>query len=107
MKTKKPSAIVYNWDRDGEVLLISDVYFEEHLFDEVIVYSLPYTNDVVGDYSKYKPDLIISFGEPIEVPHYHLKQIHIHHSEMHQDNILANIIVCQTVFRSCKVNHSI
>jgi O-antigen biosynthesis protein len=104
MKTKKPSAIVYNWDREGKEVLISDVYFEEHLYDKVIVYSLPYTNNVVDDYSKYKPDLIISFGEEINVPHYHLQQIHIHHNEIQHDNILANIIVCQTVFRSCKVN---
>jgi glycosyltransferase involved in cell wall biosynthesis len=104
MKTKKPSAIVYNWYKEGEEILFSDVYFEENLYDEVIVYSLPYTDNVVEDYSKYKPDLIISFGDNINVPHYHLQQIHIAQPEMLPDNILANIIVCQTVFRNCKVN---
>jgi glycosyltransferase involved in cell wall biosynthesis len=104
MKTKKPSAIVYNWYKEGEEILVSDVYFEEHLFDEVVVYALPYTDNVVEDYSKYRPDLIISFGDEINVPHYHLQQIHIVQPEMLSDNVLANIIVCQTVFRSCKVN---
>ena len=36
MKTKKPSAIVYGWYKQGEEILISDVYFEEGLEDEVI-----------------------------------------------------------------------
>jgi len=104
MKTKKPSAIVYNWYKEGEEILISDVYWEEGLHDEVIIYSLPYTNNVVEDYSKYRPDLIISFGNEVNIPHYHLSQIYIHQPEMLGDNVLANIIVCQTVFRNCKVN---
>jgi len=104
MKTKKPSAIVYNWNREGEITLVSDVYFEENLFDDVIVYSLPYTNNVLEDYSKYKPDLILSFGVDVNIPHYQLQEIYIPHPEILPDNILANIIVCQTVFRSCKVN---
>jgi glycosyltransferase involved in cell wall biosynthesis len=104
MKTKKPSAIVYNWYKEGEEILISDIYFQENLYDEVVVYSLPYTDNVVEDYSKYQPDLIVSFGIDINVPHYQLQQIHLKYDEMLPDNVLANIIVCQTVFRSCKVN---
>jgi glycosyltransferase involved in cell wall biosynthesis len=104
MKTKKPSAIVYNWYKEGEEILVSDVYWEEGLHDEVIIYSLPYTNNVVEDYSKYRPDLIISFGNEVNIPHYHLSQIYIHQPEILGDNVLANIIVCQTVFRNCKVN---
>ena len=99
MKTKKPSAIVYGWHSKGEQILISDVYFEEYLMDEVIIYSLPYTNDVVGDYSKYQPDVIVSFIDKIEIPHYILSLKHIHLEELEGDNVLANIIVCQTVFR--------
>ena len=56
MKTKKPSAIVYNWSREGESTLVSDVYFQESLFEDVIVYALPYTNNVLEDYSKYKKE---------------------------------------------------
>jgi len=104
MKTKKPSAIVYNWYKEGEEILISDIYFQENLYDEVVVYSLPYTDNVVEDYSKYQPDLIVSFGIDINVPHYQLQQIHLNYDEMLPDNVLANVIVCQTVFRSCKVN---
>ena len=83
MKTKKPSAIVYHWDREGEISLSSDVYFEEGLYDEVVIYSLPYRNQVIEDYSKYRPDLIISIKEEIDIPHYQLQRIHMHLSLIH------------------------
>jgi len=53
-------------------------------------------------YTKYKPDLIISFGEEVNIPHYHLKRFHIHYDEPIDEAILANVIVCQTVFRNCE-----
>jgi hypothetical protein len=106
MKTKKPSAIVYGWYKEGEEIITSDVYFEEGLEDDVIIYSLPYTGNVAEDYSKYQPDMIISFFDEIDIPHYFLRQIHIHYDDIISDNILANVIVCQTVFRGTKVNRS-
>ena len=103
MKTKKPSAIIYGWHRQGEELLESDIYFEENLYDEVKIYCLPYPENVVEDYTKFRPDLIISIKETIDIPHYLLERIHIHLDDYVLDNILANIIVCQSVFRSCEV----
>ncbi len=103
MKTKKPKAIVYNWYKQGEEILISDIYFEEGLHDEVFIYSLPYTGNVIEDYTKYRPDIIISFGERIEMPHYQLERIYFHYDEILPDNVLANDIVCQTVFTSCQM----
>jgi glycosyltransferase involved in cell wall biosynthesis len=102
MKTKKPSAIVYGWHFQGHHILNSDVYFEECLEDEVQVISLPYTGDVFGDYSKYETDLIISIIDPIEINDPKLHAIHVHLDEVYADNILANVIVCQSVFRNCK-----
>ena len=99
MKTKKPSAIVYGWDRIGTETLISDVYFEEALYDEVIVYSLPYTDNIFEDYTKYKPNLIISLGDTkIETKDFQLNRIHINYDHVPADNVLANIITCQSVF---------
>ena len=100
MKTKKPSAIVYGWHQLGNQILISDVYFEERLEDEVYVYSLPYTNNVVEDFTKYQPDLIISIVDEINIPHDYLKKLHVHIDHVYPENILANVIVCQTVFRN-------
>jgi glycosyltransferase involved in cell wall biosynthesis len=101
MNTKKPSAIVYGWHKLGESILHSHVYWEEHLYEEVTVYSLPYKNSVVEDYTMYRPDLIISFGKQIEIPHFHLNRFHIHYDELLEDVILANVIACQSVFRNC------
>lgn len=103
MKTKKPSAIVYGWHRQGTESLVSDVYFEERLEDFVVIHSLPYLSNVEYDYSVYRPDLIISIGNPIHIKHYHLEKFHIHFDEPVADNILANVIVCQTTFRHCSV----
>ena len=100
MQTKKPSAIVYGWHTLGEIILHSDIYWEEHLHDEVMIYSLPYKNTVIEDYTQYKPDLIISFDENIEIPHFHLTRFHIHYDEPLPDMVLANVIVCQSVFRN-------
>jgi len=102
MKTKKPSAIVYGWHLKGEQIIQSDVYWEEGLIDEVQIYSLPYTNDVFSDYSKYESDIIISILDPIEINDPKLQAIHVHIDEIFADNILANVVVCQTVFRNCK-----
>jgi glycosyltransferase involved in cell wall biosynthesis len=103
MKTKKPSAIVYGLEVKGELILTSDVYFEEHLYDEVVIYSLPYNDSVIEDYTKYTPDLIISINEVINIPHIQLSRKHKHLDEMPGYNVLANIVVCQTVFKSCEV----
>jgi glycosyltransferase involved in cell wall biosynthesis len=101
MKTKKPTAIIYNWDREGTVTLMSDVYFEENLYDEVIVYSLTYSGNVFEDYTKYKPDLIISIGIDLEIDNHFLYKIHINYSEILPDNVIANDIVCKSVFNAC------
>jgi hypothetical protein len=99
MNTKKPKAIVYGWHQLGNFVLTSEVYWEESLFDEVFVYSLADDNKVFEDYTQYKPDLIISFGKQVEIPDFHLNKFYIHFDDLIDDSILANVIVCQTVFR--------
>ena len=100
MNTKKPSAIVYGLPEQGEFTLFSQVYWEEGLFDEVKVYSLVYNDSVFEDYTQYKPDLIISFGQNVRIPDYHLTRFHIHYDEILPEVILANVIACQSVFRN-------
>jgi glycosyltransferase involved in cell wall biosynthesis len=103
MKTKKPSAIIYGWDRIGHQKLISDIYWEEGLHEEVDVYSLPYNGNLDLDYTKYKPDIIISIGEDIQITNFYLRRKFRFYPELISDSILANDIVCQTVFKSCEV----
>jgi len=104
MITRKPSAIVYGWPTKGSVTLQSDIYFEERLYDEVQIYSLDYSNDVIGDYSKYKPDLIISIIDEIYVPDERLREISFIYSDQVPGNILANDIVAQSTFRNCSLS---
>jgi len=103
MKTKVPSAIVYGWYREGTEVLMSDIYFEEQLENEVLVHFLPYKDSVFEDFTVYRPDLIISFISEIRIPHFQLKKIHYHYDSFFADNILANTVVCQTVFKHCEV----
>jgi hypothetical protein len=64
MKTKKPIAIVYGWDRVGEFDLTSDVYYWEGLQDSVKVYSFDKI-DLKTHFTVHNPDLIISIGKEI------------------------------------------
>ena len=75
MITKKPSAIVYGWYKLGDELLETNVYSEEGLWDEVKIYSLPSDVSFIEDYTRYRPDVIISIGEKINLPHYQLSPI--------------------------------
>lgn len=103
MKTKLPSAIVYNFHTKGELTLESQIYWEEGLMENVVIHSLDFNDTVVEDYTKYRPDLIISIGKDISIPHNQLKKRYVLIEEDLDDAVIANIIVCQTVFRSCEV----
>jgi hypothetical protein len=104
MKTKKPSAIVYGWPTKGSVTLRSDIYFEENLYDEVLLYSLDYKGNLLEDYSKYRPDLIISIIDDISVTDERLKEISFVYNYQVPGNVLANDIVVQSTFRNCSLS---
>jgi glycosyltransferase involved in cell wall biosynthesis len=104
MQTKKPSAIVYGWPVKGTITLRSDIYFEEGLFDDVIIYSLVYKDTVIEDYSLYKPDLIISIEEQINVNDARLQEISFVYNTQMPGNVLANDIVVQSTFRNCSLS---
>lgn len=99
MKTKKPTAIVYGWDRIGEFDLVSDVYFWEGLQDSVKVYSFDKI-DLKTHYTVNKTDLIISIGTEIGTNLESLNDRIIYLESIVPDNVLANIIVCQTTFKN-------
>ena len=67
MLTKKPSALVYNWSKLGVFNMRTSLYDIEHLWDDVVVYSLPFTGNHIEDYARYKPDLIVSFEEDLKL----------------------------------------
>jgi glycosyltransferase involved in cell wall biosynthesis len=102
MRTKKPSAILYGWRELGTFTLTSDIYFEENLLDEVIVYSLPFTDDIKKDFSFYKPDMIMGCDSRVSSNNKIISNRIIRYLSFPPDNILANDIVCQATFRNCQ-----
>jgi glycosyltransferase involved in cell wall biosynthesis len=102
MRTKKPSAILYGWRELGTFTLTSDVYYEENLLDEVIVHSLPFTNEINKDYSLYQPDIIMGCNFNLTSSNKIISNRIVKYSNFPPDNILANDIVCQATFRNCE-----
>jgi len=102
MRTKKPSAILYGWRELGTFTLTSDVYYEENLLDEVIIYSLPFTDDISKDYSLYQPDIIMGCDDRVSSNHKIISNRIIRYINFPPDNVLANDVVCQSTFRNCE-----
>ena len=64
MKTKKPSAIVYNWDRKGVFEIQSEIYCEEKMFN-IIKLNMTQINKliIVGRTSTLRRYLITCYVE--------------------------------------------
>ena len=107
MKTSLPTALVYGWDRFGEIRLTSDVYWEEELFEDVVIHSYSSSENFLRDLAEKRSDIIIVFGEIPNVIKEVAEYDSIVNSKIQQydeyqpDNILANIVVCQSTFWSC------
>jgi glycosyltransferase involved in cell wall biosynthesis len=100
MKTKLPLALVYGWDRLGTHEIVSDVYYWEGLNEKVVVQSVNDLSQFREDFIKYDPDVIISIGSEFVSNLDSLNKRIVHIQEMIPDNILANVIVCQTTFKN-------
>ena len=114
IKTKLPSALVLGWNRTGIQELRSDVYWEENLYENVVLYCDTTVETLLEDFAKYSPDLIITFGEQNKYQQTILNSEDIiliskwiHYSNIPADNILANDVVCQSTFWSCTANKRI
>jgi len=106
-KTGLPTALVYGWDRFGEHQLISDVYFEENLYEKIILYSYESSIDFKKHFAKHRPDVILVIGEyPNQIlqmgHHTMISSKIVSYDSIPADNILANDVVCQSTFWSCK-----
>lgn len=101
IKVKKPKAICYGLEKKGEFSLNSDIYYQENLIDEVYIYSLEDNEDLFLSYSKYVPDIIINLNKKDLISdHPEINNLIVNYKEDVYDNILANIIVCQSIFRN-------
>ena len=100
MKTKKPIALVYGHPNIGEYDLMSDVYYWEGLQDIVKVHSFSSITNFETDYTINNPDVIVCIGINLQSSLESINKRIIHLDEAPSDNVLANIIVAQTVFRN-------
>src|SRR6056300_5591 len=113
MKTTLPTALIYGWDRFGEIELQSDVYWEEHLFDGVILYSYEDSSDFANHFAKHRPDVIIVLGDSIpqsilDMNHHTIISSKLHHYDDYMpDNVIANVVVCQSTSWSCASHNEI
>lgn len=98
MHVSKPSAIVYGWPVKGTHKIKSNLYWEEGLVDYSVIHSLNSPENLFLDYSKYRPDVIISIGEKIEIKDSNLSKIHFHHDDQPDEVVLANEIVKNAIF---------
>ena len=108
MKTSLPTALVYGWDRFGEVTLQSDVYWEENLQENVIIQSYQSSENFKTDFAKHRSDIIVVFGDiPKEISDITIYDSVIaskliQYDEYLIDNVFANVIVCKSTFWECK-----
>lgn len=106
-KTGLPTALVYGWDRYGEHQLLSDVYFEENLEENVVLYSYESSYNFKTHFAKHRPDVIVvigdNHGQILQMGHHTMVSSKIvSYDSIPHDNILANDIVCQSTFWACK-----
>jgi glycosyltransferase involved in cell wall biosynthesis len=113
MKTSLPTALVYGWDRFGEIKLQSDVYWEERLFEDVVIYSYESDSNFNINFSKHRPDIVIIFGDSKpngidELINHTMVNSKVHYYDnILPDNILANVIVCESSFWNTNVEKQI
>lgn len=100
MKTKKPVALVYGWDRKGEHELTSDLYFWEGLEDGVKIFSYDHIINFQIHFTQTDPDLVVVIGDQFITPADSVNKRFLFYDEIPPDNILANDIVAQATFRN-------
>jgi glycosyltransferase involved in cell wall biosynthesis len=102
MKTKIPSAIIYGWDRAGVFELISDIYYQENLFEKVLIHSLTNIDNIIEDYNRIRPNIIMSIGSYPNLQNNFLQWKVIFYDKIHPDNVIANDIVVQSSINICR-----
>ena len=107
MKTSLPTALIYGWDRFGEIRIQSDIYWEENLYENVILYSYETSTNFKLQFATHRPDIIILIGDGFDEVyelsnHIIIKSKILNYDVIPPDNILANDVVCQSTFWACK-----
>jgi len=106
IKVSLPTALVFGWHETGTHTLESDVYFEEGLFEDVVLHCYDSTKNLNHLISKHNPGIIVTIGDEFKNidlgKHLMLESKHRHYNQIPPNNIFANDILCQSTFWACK-----
>ena len=69
LEVRRPTAVIYGWKEKGLYTYITDLYSDpENIRGWVNIHSIEGEINLIEDYNKFKPDVIISIGTEIETP---------------------------------------
>lgn len=102
IEVRRPTAVVYGWKERGLYTYITDLYSDpENIRGWVNIHAVTGETDLIQDYLKFKPDVIISIGTKIETPYRLIQEKIFTYSEAPSDQELANFILSKTVEFEC------
>ena len=102
IEVRRPTAVVYGWKERGLYTYITDLYSNpENIRGWVNIHSVTGETNLVNDYLKFKPDVIVSIGAKIETPYRLIQEKIFTYSEAPSDQELANFILSKTVEFEC------
>ena len=102
IEVRRPTAVVYGWKERGLYTYTTDLYSDpENIRGWVDIHAVTGETDLIKDYLKFKPDVIISIGTKIETPYRIIQEKIFTYSESPSDQELANFILSKTVEFEC------
>jgi glycosyltransferase involved in cell wall biosynthesis len=102
LEVRRPTAIIYGWKGEGTYTYITDLYSDpENIRGWVNIHSIEDEPNLIKDYLKFKPDVIISVGFIIKSPLRFLQEKIFSYVSQPSDQELANFILSKTVESEC------
>ena len=113
IKTKLPVGLVYGHKQTGKFTPTSDIYHEEGLFEKVIVYSYDDPENFIEHFNKHQPDVILTIGDTTKRLSASMDnefskdetlirgRCFSYPTAPINDTMIANDIVCKSVFTTC------
>jgi len=102
LEVRRPTAVVYGWKEKGFYNYITDLYSDPgNIRGWVDIHSITGETDLIQDYLKFKPDVIICIGFKLETPYRFLQEKIFSYDSSPSDQDLANFILTKTVELEC------
>ncbi len=102
IEVRRPRAIVYGWKTPGEYFFSTDLYSKfENLQGWIEIVSIPTSENYFYDFSFYKPDVVISVSNDIQIEYNEVRSRYFYFEISPDDQFLANFILEKSVAISC------